>query len=338
MICARRLHADPHRLLWLATTAAVLAGALAAASALAQSRYPAKPVRLIVAAAPGGSGDLFGRALAQKLTELWGQQVVIDNRPGAGTVIGTTIAAKSAPDGYTLFQANAAHTINPSLMRELPYDTQRAFVPITLAVELPNVLVVHPSVQARTVKELVALVQSRPGQFNYASSGVGNATHLAAELFRSATNTKMVHVPYKSGGFALTDLVAGQVQLYFATLPSALPHINSGRMRALAVTTLRRASAAPQLPTMNEAGIAGYEVTSWYGILAPAGTPAAIVAKLNRDIVATLQDPTVRSQIAAQGADPVGNKADEFAAFISRELVKWARLVKEANIRPEGNQ
>ena len=324
----------PRGLLAAITVAALLAGDHAAA----QSNYPSKPVRLIVGAAPGGSGDLLGRALAHKLTELWGQQIVIDNRPGAGTVIGTAIAAKSAPDGYTLFQANAAHTINPSLLRELPYDTLRDFTPITLSVELPNVLVLHPSVQARTVKELIALIQSRPGQFNYASSGIGNATHLAAELFRSATHTQMVHVPYKSGGFALTGVISAQVQLYFATLPAALPHINSGRLRALAVTTIRRSSAAPQLPTMNEAGVPGFEVTSWYGILAPAGTPPAIVAKLNRDIVATLQDPAVRSQIAAQGADPVGNKADEFAAFISRELVKWARLVKEANIRPEGSQ
>ncbi len=295
-------------------------------------------MRLIVAAAPGGSGDLLGRALSQKLTELWGQQVVIDNRPGAGTVIGTAIAAKSAPDGYTLFQANAAHTINPSLLRDLPYDTLRAFTPVSLSAELPNVLVLHPSVPARTVKELIGVLQANPGKYNFASSGVGNATHLAGELFRSATRTQMVHVPYKSGGFALTDLIAGQVQLYFATLPSALPHINGGRMRGLAVTTIRRSSAAPQLPTMDEAGVPGFEVTSWYGILVPAGTPAAIVAKLNRDITATLKDPAVRSQIAAQGADPVGNKADEFAAFISRELVKWARLVKEANIRPEGSQ
>jgi tripartite-type tricarboxylate transporter receptor subunit TctC len=308
---------------------------LASSHATAQTNYPSKPVRLIVAAGPGGSGDLLGRALAQKLTELWGQQVVIDNRPGAGTVIGTALAAKSAPDGYTLFQANAAHTINPSLLRELPYDTQRAFVPVTLSAELPNVLVLHPSVPANTVKELIALLQSRPGQFNFASSGIGNATHLAAELFRSQTHTQMVHVPYKSGGFALTGVISAQVQIYFATLPSALPHINSGRLRALAVTTIRRSSAAPQLPTMHEAGVTGYEVTSWYGILVPAGTPSAIVAKLNRDIVATLRDPQVRSQIAAQGADPVGNRSDEFAAFISRELVKWARLIKEANISAE---
>ena len=302
----------------------------------AQSNYPNKPVRLIVGAGPGGSGDLLGRALAHKLSELWGQQVVIDNRPGAGTVIGTALAAKSAPDGYTLFQANAAHTINPALMRKLPYDTQRAFTPVTLSAELPNVLVLHPSVPARSVKELITLAQSKPGQLNYASSGVGNATHLAAELFRTATHTKMVHVPYKSGGFALTDTIAGQVQVYFATLPSALPHLNGGRVRALAVTTIRRSSAAPQLPTMDESGVPGFEVTSWYGILVPAGTPAALVNKLNRDISASLLDPVVRGQISAQGADPVGNTPAEFSAFIARELVKWARLVKEADIRPEG--
>jgi tripartite-type tricarboxylate transporter receptor subunit TctC len=315
-----------------------LCAALFAPAATAQPHYPSKPVRLIVGAAPGGSGDLLGRALAQKLTELWGQQIVIDNRPGAGTVIGTAIAAKSAADGYTLFQANAAHTINPALMRDLPYDTLRAFTPVSLSAELPNVLVLHPSVPARTVKELVGVLQANPGKYNFASSGVGNATHLAGELFRSATRTQMVHVPYKSGGFALTDLIAGQVQLYFATLPSALPHITGGRMRGLAVTTIRRSSAAPQLPTMDEAGVPGFEVTSWYGILVPAGTPPAIVARLNRDITATLKDPVVRSQIAAQGADPVGNRSDEFAAFIARELVKWARLVKEANIRAEGAQ
>jgi tripartite-type tricarboxylate transporter receptor subunit TctC len=310
---------------------------VAIAAVAAPADYPAKPVRLIVGAAPGGSGDLLGRALAQKLTELWGQQIVIDNRPGAGTVIGTAIAAKSAPDGYTLFQANAAHTINPALMRDLPYDTLRAFTPVSLSAELPNVLVLHPSLPARTVKELIGVLQANPGKYNFASSGVGNATHLAGELFRSATRTQMVHVPYKSGGFALTDLIAGQVQLYFATLPSALPHINGGRMRGLAVTTIRRSSAAPQLPTMDEAGVPGFEVTSWYGILVPAGTPPAIVTRLNRDITATLKDPVVRAQIAAQGADPVGNRSDEFAAFIARELVKWARLIKEANIRTEGN-
>ena len=308
---------------------------LTASQAAAQSNYPNKPVRLIVAAGPGGSGDLLGRALAHKLSELWGQQMVIDNRPGAGTVIGTTIAAKSAPDGYTLFQANAAHTINPALTRDLPYDTQRAFIPISLSAELPNVLVLHPSVPARTLKELIALAQAKPGQLNYASSGIGNATHLAAELFRSVTHTQMVHVPYKSGGFALTGVMSAQVQMYFATLPSALPHINSGRLNALAVTSIRRSSAAPQLPTMSEAGVPGYEITSWYGILAPAGTPAAIVAKLNRDIAATLKDPQVRSQIAAQGADPVGNSPAEFSAFISRELVKWAKLIKDADIKAE---
>jgi tripartite-type tricarboxylate transporter receptor subunit TctC len=316
----------------------IILGAVCAVTALqanAQSTYPDKPVRLIVGAGPGGSGDLLGRALAQKLTELWGQQVVIDNRPGAGTIIGTTIAAKSAPDGYTLFQANAAHTINPALTRELPYDPQRAFTPVTLSAELPNALVVNPGVAARSVKELIALAQAKPGQLNFASSGIGNATHLAAELFRSVTHTQMTHVPYKSGGFAITAIIAGEVQLYFATLPSALPHINGGRLRALAVTTMRRSSAAPQLPTMNEAGVPGFEVTSWYGILVPAGTPAAIVAKLNRDIVATLKDPNVRSQIAAQGADPVGNSAAEFSAFISRELVKWAKLIKEAGIKAE---
>lgn len=316
--------------------AAATAGCCAISmQAMAQPNYPNKPVRLIVAAGPGGSGDLLGRALAHKLSELWGQQVVIDNRPGAGTVIGTAIAAKSAPDGYTLFQANAAHTINPALTRELPYDTQRAFTPVTLSAELPNALVVNPSLAARTVKELIALAQTRPGQLNFASSGIGNATHLAAELFRSATNVQIVHVPYKSGGFALTAIIAGEVQFYFATLPSALPHINGGRLRALAVTTVRRSSAAPQLPTMHEAGLPGFEVTSWYGILVPAGTPAVIVAKLNKDIVATLKDPQVRSQIAAQGADPVGNSAAEFNSFISRELVKWAKLIKEANIKAE---
>ncbi len=313
----------------------IVAGCVAPSQASAQTNYPHKPVRLIVAAGPGGSGDLLGRALAHKLSELWGQQVVIDNRPGAGTVIGTTIAAKSAADGYTLFQANAAHTINPALTRELPYDTQRAFTPVTLSAELPNTLVVNPAVAARTVKELIALAQAKPGQLNFASSGIGNATHLASELFRSATHTQIVHIPYKSGGFALTAIIAGEVQFYFATLPSSLPHINGGRLRGLAVTTLRRSSAAPQLPTMHESGLPGFEVTSWYGILVPAGTPAAIVTKLNRDIVATLQDPVVRSQIAAQGADPVGNSAAEFNSFISRELVKWAKLIKDANIKAE---
>ncbi len=308
---------------------------IAAPLATAQANYPSKPVRLIVAAGPGGAGDLLGRALAHKLTEMWGQQVVIDNRPGAGTIIGTTIGAKSAPDGYTLFQPNAAYTINPALTRDLPYDPQRAFIPVTLSAELPNVLVVHPSVAARTVKELIALAQSKPGQLNFGSSGIGNATHLAAELFRSSTHTQFVHIPYKSGGFALTAIMGGEVQFYFATLPSALSHINAGRLRALAVTTMRRSSAAPQLPTMNEAGVPGFEVTSWYGIMVPAGTPAAIVNKLNRDIVAALQDPQVRSQISAQGADPVGNSAADFTAFINRELVKWAKLIKEANIRAE---
>ena len=297
--------------------------------------YPSRPVRIIVPAAAGGTADILARICAPKLAESWRQQVLIDNRPGAGTVVGTEVAAKAVPDGYTLFLPAAAHAINPALFRKLPYDTLKAFEPITLLAEVPNVLVVTASLPVKSVKELIALARQRPGQLQYASSGVGNATHLAGELFKDMTQTNLIHVPYKSGAPAMIDVVAGHVPMYFAVLPTALPHIQSGKVRALGVTGTRRSSALPAVPTIAESGVPGFEVTSWFGLLAPAGTPRAIINEVHERVVRVLRTPDVRDRVKEVGADAVGNSPAEFGSYIAREMDKWRRVVVKAGIKAE---
>ena len=299
--------------------------------AAAQS-YPSRPVRLIAPSSPGSGVDIVARIVGQKLSENLKQQVVIDNRAGAGANLGAEIAARAAPDGYTLFMGTPAHAINTSLYRRLNYDIVKDFSPISLVTTGQYVLVAHPSLPVRNVKELIALARARPGQLNFASAGNGNATHLAGELFKSLARLNIVHVPYKGTGPALTDLIGGQVQIMFANLTAGLPHIKSGKLRALAVTGATRSSAAPAIPTMIESGVPGYTVTSWYGVLAPAATSQEIINRLNGEIARVMRSPDMKDRLAGEGAEPTSSTPAEFAAFIKTEVAKWGKVVKEAGI------
>jgi len=316
----------------LAATLAILAPHAARAA----DAYPAKPVRFVVAFPPGGGTDIIARAIAQKLAERIAQQVVVDNRPGAGGNIGTDIVAKSAPDGYTMLMGSAGPlAINASLFGKMPFDPIKDLAPVTLAASTPNVLVVHPSLKAATVKELIALAKARPGEINFASSGHGTPAHLAGELFNSMAGVKMVHVPYKGAAPALADLLGGQVQLMFSTMPPALPHVKDGKLRALAVTSAKRSPAAPDLPTLDEIALPGFEANTWHGVVVPAGTPATIVARLNREIVAILHLPDVVERFSSQGAEALGSTPEEFAAYIRSETLKWAKVVRDSGAKAE---
>jgi len=295
-------------------------------------QYPTRVVRLIVASSPGSGVDIVSRIVAQKLAAGLGQQVVVDNRAGAGANLGAEIAAKAPPDGYTLFMGTPAHAINASMYSGLHYDIVRDFAPVSLVTTGQYVLIVHPSVPARTVKELIALARSKPGDLAYGSAGPGNSTHLAAELFNSMAGTKMLHVPYKGSGPGLIDLMSGQLQLYFANLTAGLPHMRSGRVRALAVTGPVRTPLLPALPTVAEAGLPGYAVTGFFGVLVPGGTPAGIIAKLNGEIVRAVRAADVQASLAAEGAEPVGSSPEEFAAYIREEITRWAGAVKTAGL------
>ena len=318
--------------LWLAAALAVLTPHAAAAA----DAYPAKPIRFVVAFPPGGGTDIIARSIAQKLAERLAQHVVVDNRPGAGGNIGTDIVAKSAPDGYTILMGSAGPlAINASLFAKMPFDPIKDLAPVTLAASTPNVLVVHPSLPARTVKELIALARSRPGEINFASSGHGTPAHLAGELFNSMAGVKLVHVPYKGAAPALADLLGGQVQLMFSTMPPALPHVKDGKLRALAVTSRKRSPATPELPTIDEAALPGFEAITWHGVVVPAGTSAAIIARLNREIVAILHLPEVIERLSGQGAEALGSTPEEFAAYIRSESVKWAKVVRESGAKAE---
>ena len=300
--------------------------------AFAQS-YPAKTVRFVVPFAPGGSTDIIGRTVAQKLTEMWGQTVIVDNRPGGSTVIGTDIVAKSPPDGHTLLVTPAPFTIVPSLIAKLPYDPTRDFEPITLINTTPLVVVVHPGVPARSVKELIALAKSKPGSLNYGSSGAGGSNHLAGELFNAMAGVKTVHIPYKGNAPALTDLLGGHVDLVYNGLTSALPFIKTGKLRALAVTSLNRSGALPDVQTLDEAGLKGFQAVAWNGLTAPARTSKEIVAKINADVVKVMKSPELAERLKAEGSDPVGSSPDRYAAFLREEIAKWGKVIKVAGIK-----
>ena len=307
---------------------------LVAADTLAQN-YPSKPVRMIVAYPPGGGTDIVGRMMAQKLSENFGQTVVIDNRGGAAGNIGSEIAARSAPDGYTVLMGNVApNAINVSLYARLGYDPVRDFAPISLVASTPNILVVQPSLPVKTVSDLVALAKAKPGTLNYPSAGLGSSSHLAGELFDNIAAVKMVHVPYKGGGPALTDLLGGQVQLMFATMPAAMPHVKAGKLRAIAVTSAKRSPAMPELPTVGET-LNGYEAATWYGLLAPAGTPPPIIMALHAEIVKIIGVAQTKERLLAQGFEPVGSTPAEFAAYIKTEIAKWGKVIKAAGIKAE---
>jgi tripartite-type tricarboxylate transporter receptor subunit TctC len=298
-------------------------------------QYPMKSIRVIVPQSAGGSTDLAARVVTQRLGDALGQTLVVDNRPGAGSLNGTETVAKAAPDGYTLLCVAASFTINPSLHEKLPFDPIRDFAPITRLAALPHILVVHPTLPVKSVKELIALAKAKPGELNYASSGIATSTHLAAELFRHMTGTDMVQVPFKGGAPGMVGLLSGQVQLYFATISTALPHVKSGKVRALAVTSAKRSIVAPEYPTLAEAGVAGYEHASWIGLLAPSKTPAAIVSKLQAESLKAINAPDVKSHLLRDGLEPVGDTPQEFAALVKTEVAKWRKVVKAAGIKPQ---
>ncbi|MEP7182332.1 MAG: tripartite tricarboxylate transporter substrate binding protein [Betaproteobacteria bacterium] len=318
----------------LALVAAFAVTAVAAPAHAQAPAYPTKPIRLVVPFPPGGATDLLARDVGQKLTEAWGQQVIVDNRPGAGGNIGTELVAKAAPDGYTLEMGTVGtHAINASLYSKLPYDHVKDFVPVILVAGVPNVLVVNPSVPANTVAELIAYAKANPGKLNFASSGSGTSIHLSGELFKVMAGVQMTHIPYKGSAPAVQDLIGGQVQLMFDNLPPSLPQIKAGKLRALAVTSATRAPALPDVPTIAEAGLPGFEASSWFGVLAPAGTPPAIIAKLNAEIAKWLATPEAKEKLSRQGANAAGGTPEDFAKHITVETAKWAKVVKESGAK-----
>jgi len=318
----------------LALTCAATLLALTSATVGAQS-YPAKPVRMIVPFAPGGNTDIIGRVFAPKFGEALGQQIIIDNRGGAGSTIGTDLAAKSPPDGYTLLMVSAAHTINPAMAKKLPYDSIRDFVPITVIADVPTSFMVHPALPAKNVKEFIAIARTRPGEIFYSTAGRGTVGHLAAELINSAAKIKLTAVHYKGSGPSVIDLIAGHVQVQLMSMPAAVPHAKSGKLRMIAQTGEKRSGAAPDVPTMQEQGLKGFVVSSGFAMFAPAGTQRPIVDRVHAALVKALNDPGVKKSLAEQGAEIVANTPEQHDAFNKAEIAKWIKVVREAGIEPE---
>ena len=321
-------------------TSAGLLLSVAACVANAQTRvdtlqYPSKPIRILVGFPPGGNSDFVARAVGRGLGELWGQQVIVDNRPGAGGNVAAEIVAKSPADGHTLLLGVFAHAVNPSLYAKLPFDAIKDFAPVILCASSANILVVHPSLPVKSVKELIALAKARPGAITYASAGNGTASHLAGELLKMLAGINIVHVPYRGTGPAHTDLMGGRVTMFFAAMAGTLPYVQAGRLRALGVTTLKRWPGAMNVPTMVETGVPGFEVNSWSGLLAPAGTPKEIVVRLNTEVARILRSRETAERLYSFGAEAIDNTPDEFAAYINSEFVKWAKVVKNAGLRAE---
>jgi tripartite-type tricarboxylate transporter receptor subunit TctC len=300
----------------------------------AAAEYPTKPIRLIVPFAPGGPNDILARVVGQKFTESWGRQVIIDNRAGGGTIIGSELAARATPDGYTLLMVSTSHAVNPSLVKKLPYDTLRDFAPVIRLTASPNVLVVNPSVPVQSVRELIALAKSMPGKINYASGGTGTATHLAGELLCITAGAKMTHIPYKGATPATVDLLSGAVSWMFGTILPTLPYVKAGRLRSIAVSGAKRSPALPDVPTVAET-LPGFEAASWYGIFAPAQTPREVIAKLNRESARILETSEMREYLLREGAEPVGGTPEEFAAYFKSEIAKWAKVIRDAGIKSE---
>jgi tripartite-type tricarboxylate transporter receptor subunit TctC len=313
-----------------------LAVACAASLQANAQQYPVKPIRIVVGFSPGGPTDVVARLVGQKLTEKWGQQVVVDARPGAGGNIAAEHVAKSPADGYTLLLPAFAHAVNPSLFAKLPFDTTRDFAPVALLSSAANVLAVHPSVQARSLSELIALAKAKPGQLNYGSAGVNGINHLAAELLKRSANIEITLVPYKGVAQALPAVMAGEVQLMFSSLPGAVTQIRNGRIVPIAVTSAKRSNAAPDIPTVGEAGVPGFEASSWFGMLAPAGTPKSVIARLNSEALKVLQSKDIQDSLVRQGMDPTGGTTPaEFDAYLRAEIAKWTRVAREANIKAD---
>ena len=316
-------------------TALLLGAILITPLTAAAQQYPTKAVRFVVPFAPGGGTDIIGRVVAQALNDALGQPVVVDNRGGAGSTLGTEIVAKSPADGYTILFGNISLAFNATLYTKLRYDTIRDLAPISLSAVQPNILVIHPGLPAKNLKEFIELARANPGKYNYASAGTGSGTHLAAELLKLQTKIDIVHVPYKGTGPALTDLLGGQINMMVSTFASALPHVKSGRMRALGVTTVKRSPAAPDVPTLIEGGVAGYDYSTWYGLLAPAGTPKPIIDMLNASNRKVLARDDIKQKLESQGVDPIVNTPAEFSAYMKSETEKWGKVVKATGAKAE---
>ncbi len=312
-----------------------LLAALFPGAALAQT-YPTKPVRIVVPVATGGIADYYARVIGAKLLDAWGQPVLVENRAGGGGNIGADVVAKAAPDGYTLVMGFVgSHAVNQFLFAKMPYDTMRDFAPVAMVIEAEGILAVHPSLPVNSVQELIALVRAKPGSLSYASGGVGTASHLAGELFKSMTKTFMVHIPYRGNAPALADLIGGQTQLTFATLPTAIPHVRAGKLKGIAVIGSTRSAAAPQLPTIAESGVPGFAVNNWIGLFAPAGTPPEIVRRLNAEVMRIMQLPEIARRMEVEGERHTPNTPEQFAQFVRGETVKWGKVVKEAGLKAE---
>jgi tripartite-type tricarboxylate transporter receptor subunit TctC len=308
-----------------------------AAQTAGAQHYPSRTIRIVVPISAGGATDVFARTLAIGYTEAWNQQVIVDNRPGAGGMIGSEMVARAAPDGYTLLMAYTSHVTNPSLWTRIPYDTLRDFAPVAMVATVPSVLIVHPSLPARSVRELITFARRRPHELDYGSSGVGTAAHLAAVLFSQRAGLHLTHVPYKGGVPALYELLGGQISVMFGSLTTVFPNVHSGRVRALAITSTQRAVVLPELPTMHEAGVAGYEAVAWFALFAPAQTPGTVINKLNAETVAMLSHRDIRARFLAQGAEVAPSTPGELGDRTRAELVKWAAVVKAAGIAPMKN-
>ena len=303
--------------------------------ALAQDNYPSRPVRFILPFPPGGGTDILGRVIAERLSASLGQPVVTENRGGAGGNVGAEAAAHSAPDGYTIVLVAPSLAISPSLYSKLNYDPVKDLAPIGLVATVPNVMITNPSVEAKNLQEFIALGRSRPGQMNFGSGGAGTSNHLAGELFNIVTGAKLVHVPYKGVNLAMQGVLAGEIQLVFIGIPAALPHIKAGKLRALALVAPQRSSALPEVPTVAEAGLKDFDVTTWYGVMAPAGTPRPIVTRLNGELVKIMQAPDVKERLAGMATDPLTSTPEEFAAYLRQEIAKWGDVVRKANLKAD---
>jgi tripartite-type tricarboxylate transporter receptor subunit TctC len=311
-------------------TVACLGFAIAASPSSAQQAYPTKPIRMICPFPPGGTTDVVARLVAQKLTEAWKEQVIVDNRTGAGGIIGTELAAKAPADGYTVLLGSiTTHAVNPALYKKLNFDPVKDFTPVSLVVSSPQLLAVHPSVPAKSVKDLIALAKAKPGQLNYASAGVGTSPHLTFELFKSMAGIEAVHVPYKGTGPAITELIGGQVQMMITGVVALMPHVKSGKLRGLGVTSAKRVAALPDLPTVAESGVPKFDVSSWFGVFLPAGTPKPIVTKMNQEVRKIVEIPDVRQKLISLGADPETNTPEEFSAYVKSEMAKWGKVVRD---------
>jgi tripartite-type tricarboxylate transporter receptor subunit TctC len=314
---------------------ACLAALAGLASAAAAQTYPVKPVRLIVPFVAGGNTDIIARFVTAEMAKNLGQQIIVENRGGAGGMIGTEVAAKAPPDGYTLVLVSAAHVINPAIVKKLPYDSLKDFAPISIVADVPTALAIHPQLPVKNVKEFIALAKARPGQLNYATAGRGTVGHLSAELLSSMAKIKMVHVPYKGTGQSITDLIAGHVQLQFSSMPAVIQHARGGKLRLLAQTGAKRSGAAQDIPTMAESGLPDFVVSSGFGVLAPAGTPRPVIDRVHGALVKALAEPSVKNNLSGQGADPVGNTPEEYEKFNRAEIEKWIKVARAAGIEPE---